>query len=88
MCEGQLKRIFPRIRTDVYVLSKPIVRFAGVVDSVGFGVTPEPNVIGRLEPGKGRASSRNEYRGNYCHSYHDVSLSGWITTITMGRWVS
>ena len=29
----------------------PNARFAGVVDSVGFGVTPDPDVIGRLEPG-------------------------------------
>src|SRR5246127_2712310 len=49
--EGQLKRIAPGMRTDVYVLSKPNVRFSGVVDSLGFGVTPDPDVIGRLEPG-------------------------------------
>jgi membrane fusion protein, multidrug efflux system len=49
--EGQLKRIAPGMRTDVYVLSKPNVRFSGVVDSLGFGVTPDPDLIGRLEPG-------------------------------------
>jgi multidrug efflux system membrane fusion protein len=49
--EGQLQRIAPGMPADVYVLSKPNVRFAGVVDSVGFGVTPDPDVIGRLEPG-------------------------------------
>jgi membrane fusion protein, multidrug efflux system len=49
--EGQLKRITPGMRADVYVLSKPNLRFAGVVDSIGFGVTPDPDVIGRLEPG-------------------------------------
>ena len=49
--EGQLKRISPGMRADVYVLSKPNVRFMGVVDSIGFGVTPDPDVIGRLEPG-------------------------------------
>jgi membrane fusion protein, multidrug efflux system len=49
--EGQLKRISPGMRADVYVLSKPNVRFVGVVDSIGFGVTPDPDVIGRLEPG-------------------------------------
>lgn len=49
--EGQLQRIVPGMRADVYVLSKPDARFAGVVDSVGFGVTPDPDVIGRLEPG-------------------------------------
>jgi multidrug efflux system membrane fusion protein len=49
--EGQLQRITPGMRADVYVMSKPNVRFSGVVDSVGFGVTPDPDVIGRLEPG-------------------------------------
>jgi len=49
--EGQLKRISPGMRAEVYVLSKPSVRFTGVVDSIGFGVTPDPDVIGRLEPG-------------------------------------
>jgi len=29
----------------------PNVRFAGIVDSVGFGVTPDPDVIGKLEKG-------------------------------------
>lgn len=39
------------MRADVYVLSKPNVRFSGVVDNVGFGVTPDPDVIGTLQPG-------------------------------------
>jgi membrane fusion protein, multidrug efflux system len=49
--EGQLERIAPRMRADVYVMSKPNVRFSGVVDSVGFGVTPDADVVGRLTPG-------------------------------------
>ena len=49
--EGELQRIVPGMRADVYVLSKPSLRFTGVVDSVGFGVTPDPDVFGRLEPG-------------------------------------
>ncbi len=49
--EGQLQHIVPGMRADVYVLSKPNVRFAGVVDSVGFGVTPDPDVIGKLGQG-------------------------------------
>jgi multidrug efflux system membrane fusion protein len=49
--EGQLKSITPGMRADVYVLSKPDVRFSGVVDSIGFGVTPDPDVIGTLQPG-------------------------------------
>jgi len=49
--EGQLVHIAPGMRADVYILSKPNVRFSGVVDSMGFGVVPDPDVIGRLEPG-------------------------------------
>jgi membrane fusion protein, multidrug efflux system len=49
--EGQLKRISPGMRAEVYVLSKPNVHFTGVVDSIGFGVTPDPDVIGTLQTG-------------------------------------
>jgi multidrug efflux system membrane fusion protein len=49
--EGQLKSITPGMRADVYVLSKPSARFSGVVDSIGFGVTPDPDVVGTLQPG-------------------------------------
>jgi len=49
--EGQLSHIRPGMRADVYVMSKPDVRFLGVVDSVGFGVTPNPDVIGKLDKG-------------------------------------
>jgi multidrug efflux system membrane fusion protein len=49
--EGQLQQIAPGMRADVYVMSKPNVRFSGVVDSIGFGVTPDADVVGRLEPG-------------------------------------
>jgi multidrug efflux system membrane fusion protein len=49
--EGTLQHISPGMRADVYVLSQPNVRLAGVVDSIGFGTTPDPDVIGRLEPG-------------------------------------
>jgi membrane fusion protein, multidrug efflux system len=49
--EGQLPHIVPGMRADVYVLSRPNVRFTGVVDSIGFGVTPDADVIGRLQPG-------------------------------------
>jgi membrane fusion protein, multidrug efflux system len=49
--EGQLQHITPGMKADVYVMSKPSVRFSGVVDSIGFGVTPDEDVFGRLEPG-------------------------------------
>ena len=47
--EGQLQHIMPGMRADVYVLSKPSERLSGVVDSIGFGVTPDADVIGRFE---------------------------------------
>jgi membrane fusion protein, multidrug efflux system len=49
--EGQLKRITAGMHADVYVLSRPDLRFSGVVDSIGFGVTPDPDVVGTLQPG-------------------------------------
>jgi multidrug efflux system membrane fusion protein len=49
--EGRLRHVSPGMRADVYVLSQPNLRFAGVVDSVGFGVTPDPDVIGRIDVG-------------------------------------
>jgi membrane fusion protein, multidrug efflux system len=49
--EGQLKHIAPGMPADVFVLSKPDERFSGVVDSIGFGVTPDPALIGTLQPG-------------------------------------
>jgi len=49
--EGQLQHIRPGMKADVYVMSKPNARFTGVVDSIGFGVTPDEDVFGRLEPG-------------------------------------
>jgi len=49
--EGQLRRISPGMRADVYLMSTPNLRFSGVVDSIGFGVTPDPDKIGKLQPG-------------------------------------
>jgi membrane fusion protein, multidrug efflux system len=49
--EGQLRHIAPGMPADVYVLSKPNERFSGVVDSIGFGVTPDADVVGRFGEG-------------------------------------
>src|SRR3984957_18102649 len=49
--EGLLQRIVPGMPADVYVLSKPNVRFSGIVDSVGFGVTPSADDFGTLAQG-------------------------------------
>lgn len=50
--ETQLQRIRAGMEADVYVLSRPNVRFKGVVESIGYGVTPDADLIGKLtEPG-------------------------------------
>jgi multidrug efflux system membrane fusion protein len=49
--ETELQHIQPGMEADVYVLSRPNIHFKGVVDSVGFGVTPDADLIGRLTTG-------------------------------------
>ncbi len=49
--ETQLKHIAPGMKADVYVLSRPTVRLEGVVDSIGYGVTPDTDVISHLGNG-------------------------------------
>ncbi len=44
--ETQLRHIHPGMHADVYVLSRPNVRYEGVVDSVGYGVQPDSTLIG------------------------------------------
>jgi membrane fusion protein, multidrug efflux system len=46
--ETQLHHIRPGMLADVYVMSRPTVRYKGVVDSVGFGVTPDTDLVGKL----------------------------------------
>jgi membrane fusion protein, multidrug efflux system len=48
--ETQLQHIRPGMRAEVYVLSRANVRFEGVVESVGFGVTPDADLVGKLSP--------------------------------------
>ena len=47
--EGQLNHIAPGMRADIYVMSRPNLRFSGIVESIGFGVTPDPDETGHLE---------------------------------------
>jgi multidrug efflux system membrane fusion protein len=49
--ETQLHRIHPGMHADVYVLSRPSVKYDGVVDSIGYGVQPDTTLIGSLTPG-------------------------------------
>ncbi len=47
--EGQLRHIEPGMRADVFLMSRPSARFSGVVESIGFGVTPDADTVGRFE---------------------------------------
>lgn len=49
--ETQLKHIAPGMKADVYVLSRPTVRLHGIVESIGYGVTPSTDVISNLGSG-------------------------------------
>jgi membrane fusion protein, multidrug efflux system len=49
--ETQLKHIKPGMTADVYVMSDAGLRLTGVVESTGFGVTPDPSLLGRVAPG-------------------------------------
>jgi multidrug efflux system membrane fusion protein len=48
--ETQLQHIRPGMQAVVYLMSRPNVRFKGIVDSVGFGVTPDADLVGHLSP--------------------------------------
>lgn len=49
--EGQLRHVRPGVSADLYLMSRPNERFHGVVESIGFGVTPDPDVVGRIGSG-------------------------------------
>jgi len=49
--ETQLQHIRPGMRADVYIMSRPDLRLHGVVDSVGYGVTPDADIVGRITKG-------------------------------------
>jgi membrane fusion protein, multidrug efflux system len=49
--ETQLKHIQPGMTADIYAMSDPGLRFTGVVESTGYGVTPDPTFWGKITPG-------------------------------------
>ena len=49
--ETQLRHIKPGMHADVYVMSRPNVRYDGIVDSVGYGVQPDSTLVGSFSPG-------------------------------------
>ncbi len=49
--ETQLKHVIPGMRADIFLMSREDLPLAGVVESIGYGVTPDPSVAGVLTPG-------------------------------------
>lgn len=49
--ETELKHIRSGMKADVYVMSRPGEKFQGVVESTGFGVTPDVGLVGNLSQG-------------------------------------
>jgi multidrug efflux system membrane fusion protein len=49
--ETQLKHVQPGMYADVYILSAPRLRLSGVVESIGYGVSPDPSLVGRIGSG-------------------------------------
>jgi multidrug efflux system membrane fusion protein len=49
--EDQLAHIHPGDHARVFIMQMPGAEFDGVVDSIGFGVIPDPDVVGVIKPG-------------------------------------
>ena len=49
--ETQLKYVRPGMTADVYLMSDPGIHYTGVVESTGYGVTPDPSLVGRVTSG-------------------------------------
>ena len=49
--ETQLKHIQPGMIADIYSMSDPGLRLTGVVESTGYGVIPDPSILGKITSG-------------------------------------
>jgi membrane fusion protein, multidrug efflux system len=49
--ETQLQHIQPGMAADIYLMSDPGLRLSGVVESTGYGVIPDPSILGKITPG-------------------------------------
>ena len=49
--ETQLRNIRSGMPADIYLLSRPDRPFRGTVESIGFGVTPDPDIMGKYGTG-------------------------------------
>ena len=45
--ETDLRNLEPGMPVDVYLMSRPERKFQGVIESIGFGVTPDESLIGK-----------------------------------------
>lgn len=49
--ETQLKHVQPGMNVEIYTMSRPNERLEGVVESVGYGVIPDADVVGKITDG-------------------------------------
>ncbi|MBS1800573.1 MAG: efflux RND transporter periplasmic adaptor subunit [Acidobacteria bacterium] len=49
--ETQIHSLQAGTNADIYLMANPNKRLRGTVESVGFGVTPDPDVVGKLSQG-------------------------------------
>ncbi len=49
--ETQLRHVVPGSAADVFLMAHEGVPLHGIVESIGYGVTPDPGVVGVLSPG-------------------------------------
>jgi len=49
--ETQLKHVRPGMTADIYFMSDTDLRFTGVVESTGYGVVPDPSLVGKITSG-------------------------------------
>ena len=49
--ETQLRHVAPGSHADVFLMSREDRPLAGTVESIGYGVTPDPSVAGEVAPG-------------------------------------
>jgi multidrug efflux system membrane fusion protein len=49
--ETQIAHIQPGTPVDIFLMSDTSAKYRGIVESAGFGVTPDPDVVGKLSEG-------------------------------------
>jgi len=60
--ETQLSHIRPGMHADVYALSRPDVKYEGIVDSIGYGVQADSTQIGSFSAGPGLPDVQRQRR--------------------------